>query len=107
MSRLPEHRAIESAAEALDRMADATDAKTEQALNSARRDALRGLGKSRTSAWLWATATAAVLALAVGITFFDGNGEDKPLLAQQPIADAELYQEMEFYLWLSEQLESE
>jgi hypothetical protein len=107
MSRLPEQRAIEFAAEALVRMADATDAQTEQALNSARRDALRGLDKTRTSAWLWATATAAVLALAVATIFLDGNGEDKTLLAQQPVADAELYRDMEFYLWLSEQLESE
>ncbi|MDX1556078.1 MAG: hypothetical protein R3212_08635, partial [Xanthomonadales bacterium] len=64
-------------------------------------------GTSRPAAWLWAAATAAVLVLAVGIGVIDHDGHDDRLLAQQPVAEPELYEEMEFYLWLSEELETE
>lgn len=107
MIRPTEQRVIESTVEALERMADASDAATDQALNAARRQALERNSGAWSSSWPWAMAGAAVLALAIGIAFFGGNGEEGALLAQQPVADAELYQEMEFYLWLSEELEAE
>lgn len=115
MNRPPEHQNsdhyIETAVAALERMADAADATSEQALNAARRKALQGMipsatSNKRPSRWLWAAATAAALALAVGIAWVDRNGHELPP-AEQLVADAELYQQMEFYLWLSEELESE
>lgn len=96
---------IEAAVEALDRIADATDANSDRTLNAARREALGATG-ARASPWFWAAATATVAALAVAIVFFDRDGNDLPPLTEQLVADAELYQEMEFYLWLSEELES-
>lgn len=98
---------IDATVEALDRMADGTDAQTEQALGAARRKALDAAQARRLSSWHWAAATAAVLALAIVLAFVYRNGNDLPPLNEQLVADAELYQEMEFYLWLSEELESE
>lgn len=112
MSRLFEHEIVEATTEALDRMAREADPRADQALDAARREALREPDRNRTWAWLWATTAAAVLALAVVVAFIDFkegdfNDGEPSLLAQQPVADAELYQDMEFYLWLSQELESE
>lgn len=116
MSRLSEHGIVEATTEALDRLADAGGAQADRALDAARREALRSLDENRAAPWLWATAAAAAFALAVVVAFVDFNEGDfddgePALLAQQPppepVADAELYQEMEFYLWLSQELESE
>lgn len=108
MSRSAEREAIDAAIEALERLDSATDAASVQALDAARAGALQAPWAPRPSPLVWASAAAAVLALVVGIGIFDRNGGgDDTLLAQQPVADAELYQEMEFYLWLSEELETD
>ncbi len=107
MTRPADDRATRLAVEALQREADATDADSLQLLKRARFKALNAERGPRSSGWLWATATAAVLALAVGIGYIDRNGNENALLAQQPLAEPELYEEMEFYLWLSEELETD
>jgi hypothetical protein len=107
MNRPRDRQCIETAVSALDRIADANDAATEQALDAARRQALQGPNRMRPLRLLSAAAAAAVLLLAAGIAFVDRNGGELAPLTEQLAADAELYQEMEFYLWLSEELESQ
>ena len=98
---------IESMVGALERITDATDAQTDQALNAARRNALRESGAKRTKNWLMTLASAVVLVLVVGVFTAGRNGSEVSAMTEQLVADAELYQEMEFYLWLSEELELE
>lgn len=107
MNRPPDRQCIETAVAELERMANATDAATEQALDAARRQALQGMNRMRPPRLLWATASAVALLVAVGIAFVDRNGGELALLTETLVPDAELYQELEFYLWLSEELESE
>lgn len=104
MNQRPDHEVIQAAVKALGRVAAATDAATEQAFNAARHEAVGRRRKAASTGWL--LAAAAALVLAMGISLFYPRAEQETLLAQQPVADAELYQEMEFYLWLSEELES-
>ena len=86
----------------LDAVTDHTPGTQRQRLDAARRAALNAPVR-RHPAWLPAGALAAVLA-AVLIT---AGLHESPLEPDEmPVADAELYEDMEFYLWLAEELES-
>ena len=103
----PDRQCAETTLSALDRVADATDAQTDQALNTARQAAIRAHETKYNRHWLWALASAAVLVLVVGVYSAGRNGSEATAITEQLVADAELYQDMEFYTWLSEELESE
>lgn len=102
-----EHQVVESTVAALDRLGDATNAQTEQILNAARQAATSERIPKHNRHWLWALTSAAVLILVAGVYTGGRNGSEAVAITEQLVADAELYQDMEFYTWLSEELESE
>lgn len=71
-------------------------------LDAARERALR---KTTTAPGPWSLAAAAALvaALALGLMLRPTT----PEIEVQPVAEAGLYQDLEFYLWLAQELESE
>ena len=104
---IPDKTVIENTLDTLDRIERATDAQTEQALNASRRAALGSHNSKHNRHWMWALASAAVLVLVVGIYTAGRNGSEGAAITEQLVADAELYQDMEFYTWLAEELESD
>ena len=109
MSGPADQHVIERTVAALQQSEDALGTADRARLNAASRAALEAAGKPRVSVWMWASAgaAAAALALAIGLGNFNGNGTQTNMLAQQVLAEPELYEEMEFYLWLSAELEEE
>lgn len=88
--------------EALDAVTDALPADSVRRLNAARQQALlpqRPLSRP----WRF-VAAAAVLVLALSIGILMRPGEQAAVAP--PVADADLYQDLEFYLWLAQELES-
>jgi len=73
-------------------------------LDEARRHALRHSSRPAPAHWAWAGAAAAAAALAVLLLVALPRPGAPP--APPPVAESDLYEDMEFYLWLAEELES-
>lgn len=105
MKRSDEARVVDTALDALDRVVDSLDLSTDQELDAARLKALDA-GQGRPSrSWIWALAPALALVLAIVLVTNVGNGSDHANIGETLVADAELYEDLEFYQWLSEELE--
>lgn len=101
----------QAASSALDQLAAATDADTAQQLDRARRQALDAGGSYRLGRrWaVGAAACAVALAAVAAVLIQVGPGvlDENALVAQELVADPELYEELEFYSWLSQEIEAE
>lgn len=107
MTPMHENECVTQTVAELDRMADATDAQTVHALHEARRASI-GSENSRFSRWqIMASGLTAAVVVVLGVYLTDRNNSEVSAMAQQLVVDAELYEEMEFYTWLSEELDSE
>lgn len=106
MNQLNDELIVDSVVDELDRQVEAVDASDDQFLNHARRKALAsGLPSSRKLISGWAFAGVAAVVMAVVVMMADRNEGETANITETLVADTELYEEMEFYQWLSEELE--
>ena len=99
----PEGHEIESAVAALEKETGAQTEAWRQRLDRARREALQGRRRPVPRRWAWAGAAAG---LALAVVLLVGLPQSGDNLAQPPVAEADLYEDMEFYLWLAKELDS-